>query len=127
MRRTSFVVALAVVAALFIAACGGTSGGGAGDDEAGDAGAGDAGALPECPVTALDDVPESELPVEVTLWHASIAKGEEALNQIADAYNESQDRVRIQVENQATSFEELQRKYNQAVPSNDLPLSLIHI
>ena len=121
MRRTPSVVALAVVAALFIAACGGTSGGGAGDDEAGDAGAGDAGALPECPVTALDDVPESDLPVHVTLWHASVAKGEEALNQIADAYNQSQDRVVIDVENQATSFEELQRKYNQAIPSNDLP------
>ena len=121
MRRAPFLVALAVVAALFIAACGGTSGGGSGDDEAGDAGSGDAGALPECPVTALDDVPESELPVEVTLWHASVAKGEEAINEIADAYNASQDRVRIEVENQATSFEELQRKYNQAVPSNDLP------
>ncbi|MBL8776971.1 MAG: extracellular solute-binding protein [Acidimicrobiales bacterium] len=121
MRRTPFVVALAVVAALFVAACGGTSGGGAGDDEAGDAGAGDAGALPECPVTALDDVPESDLPIEVTLWHASVAKGEEAINEIADAYNASQDRVRIEVENQATSFEELQRKYNQAIPSNDLP------
>ncbi len=118
MRRTPLVLAIAV--ALLIAACGGTSGGGAGDDNAGDGGAG-ADALPECPVDALDQVPESDLPVHVTLWHASVAKGEESLNQIADAYNASQDRVVVDVENQATSFEELQRKYNQAIPSNDLP------
>ena len=119
MRRTPLLLAIAL--ALLIAACGGTSGGGAGDDEAGGAGDGSAGALPECPVSALDDVPESELPVNVTLWHASVAKGEETLNAIADAYNASQDRVHIEVESQATSFEELQRKYNQAIPSNDLP------
>lgn len=119
MRRTPLLLAIAV--ALLIAACGGTSGGGSGDDEAGGAGDGSAGALPECPVSALDDVPESELPVNVTLWHASVAKPEETLNAIADAYNESQDRVHIEVESQATSFEELQRKYNQAIPSDDLP------
>ena len=56
----------------------------------------------------------------MTLWHASVARGEGA-ERIADAYNASQDRVVIDVENQATSFEELQRKYNQAIPSNDLP------
>ncbi len=119
MRRTPLLLAIAV--ALLIAACGGTSGGGSGDDEAGGAGDGSAGALPDCPVSALDDVPESELPVNVTLWHASVAKGEETLNAIADAYNASQDKVHIEVESQATSFEELQRKYNQAIPSNDLP------
>lgn len=119
MRRTPLLLAIAF--ALLIAACGGTSGGGSGDDDAGGAGDGSAGALPDCPVSALDDVPESELPVNVTLWHASVAKGEETLNAIADAYNASQDRVHIEVESQATSFEELQRKYNQAIPSNDLP------
>ncbi len=117
MRRLPTVVALFTVAALGVAACGGTSGGG---DEGSTATTTDAG-LPECPVDALDQVPEADLPVHVTLWHASVAKGEEALNQIADAYNASQDRVVIDVENQATSFEELQRKYNQAIPSNDLP------
>lgn len=118
MRRTPTLVALLTVAALALAACGGASGGG--DEDASTATTTDEG-LPECPVDALDDVPAADLPVHVTLWHASVAKGEEALNQIADAYNASQDRVVIDVENQATSFEELQRKYNQAIPSNDLP------
>lgn len=119
MRRTWIVLVLA--SALGVAACGGSSGsgsGGGGDEPAGD---GAAAALPECPVTALDDVAPADLPVEVTLWHSSVAKGEETINAIADAYNESQDKVQINVESQATSFEELQRKYNQAIPSNDLP------
>jgi len=117
MRRTRTFAALTFAAALAVAACGGNSGGG-GDDGAEE---GAAPELPECPVDALDAVPESELPVEVTLWHSAVAKPEEALNQIADEYNASQDRVQINVESQATSFEELQRKYNQAIPSNDLP------
>ena len=120
MRRVPLLAALLILTALVVAACGGTSGGG-GDNEAGGGGGGDTGALPECPVDALDQVPESDLPVHVTLWHSSVAKGEESINQIADAYNASQDRVVVDVENQATSFEELQRKYNQAIPSNDLP------
>lgn len=119
MRRTPTIVALLTAAALALAACGGASGGGDSED-ASTATTTDEG-LPECPVDALDQVPEADLPVHVTLWHASVAKGEEAINQIADAYNASQDRVVIDVENQATSFEELQRKYNQAIPSNDLP------
>jgi len=120
MRRPPLLLAIAV--ALLIAACGGTSGGGgSGNDDAAPTGDDPAVELPECPVGALDDVAAADLPVEVTLWHASIAKPEETLNEIADTYNASQDRVQINVESQGTSFEELQRKYNQGIPSNDLP------
>lgn len=119
MRRTPLLLAIAL--ALLIAACGGSSGGDAGSGGSDGGGEDAAVELPECPVDALDEVDPADLPVEVTLWHASIAKPEETLNQIADQYNASQDRVQVNVESQGTSFEELQRKYNQGIPSNDLP------
>src|SRR5215208_3570663 len=120
MRRTRLLLLLALLAgfALVAAACGGSSGG-SGDDGGGDDGGEDAAAdLPECPVDALDS---ADGPVEVTLWHAYVAKTEETLNVLADQYNESQDKVHVNVESQGTSYRELQRKYQQAIPSNGLP------
>jgi sn-glycerol 3-phosphate transport system substrate-binding protein len=114
MRRSrgAFLIVGALVTA---AACGGSAGSG-GDGSGG--GEDRAAELPECPVDALED---AEGTVDVTLWHSSVAKPEETLNALADEYNASQDRVEVHVENQGTSFEELQRKYNQAIASDDLP------
>jgi sn-glycerol 3-phosphate transport system substrate-binding protein len=123
--RRILALSLVVVFLGVVAACGGPSGSGSADessDSGADSGGEDAAPdLPECPLAALDEVDAADLPVQVTLWHSAIAKPEETINQIADDYNASQDRVQINVENQGTSFEELQRKYNQAIPSNDLP------
>jgi sn-glycerol 3-phosphate transport system substrate-binding protein len=120
--RSLLILAVALVFALAIAACGGPSGGGDESDGGGggeDSGGEDAAAdLPECPVDALAD---ADGVVEVTLWHAYVAKTEETLNALADEYNASQDKVHVNVESQGTSYRELQRKYNQAIPSNDLP------
>ncbi len=119
MRRSSrsvFILSATLALALTAVACGGTSGGGS--DGGGSGGGDDAAAdLPECPVDAL----EGAGPVEVTLWHAYVAKTEEALNTLADEYNASQDQVTVSVESQGASYKELQRKYQQAIPSNDLP------
>lgn len=129
MRRTSrsrtlTALVVAVLFALVVAACGGASGGG--DDSSG-GGGGDGGGgedaaadLPECPVDALENVTAAD-PVEVTVWHAYVAKTQEALEALADQYNASQDLVHVSVESQGASYRELQRKYQQAIPSGDLP------
>lgn len=107
------LVALLASFALVLAACGGDSGeessSGGGDD-------GDAAAL--CPVGALAD---ADGPVDITVWHTYVGLTNRTLNKIADAYNASQDAVRVQVENQGASYEELLRKYRQGIPSSQLP------
>lgn len=111
--------ALVLAAALVAAACGGDSGdtadgSGGGSDDGGNGGE----AARICPVDALD---EADGPVDITLWHTYVGLTNETLRKVADAYNDSQDRVRVQVENQGTGYEELLRKYRQGIPSGELP------
>jgi sn-glycerol 3-phosphate transport system substrate-binding protein len=113
--RPLALLAALLAAVLLAAACGGDSGE---TDEQGAGGDTDGGNGTTCPVDALED---AEGPVDVTLWHAYVGLTNETLNDMADAYNASQDRVRIQVENQGASYEELLRKYRQGIPSRELP------
>jgi sn-glycerol 3-phosphate transport system substrate-binding protein len=96
---------LLALAALVAAACG-------------PAGGGAATFATECPVGALNNV---EGTVDVTLWHSYVGLTEQTLRQLADEYNASQDTVHIDVQSQGVGYEELQRKYEQAIPANDLP------
>ena len=116
-HRPRALLAALLAAVLLAAACGGDSGE-TGDQAAGGDTDGDGGNGTTCPVDALED---AEGPVDVTLWHAYVGLTNETLNDMADAYNGSQDRVRIQVENQGASYEELLRKYRQGIPSRELP------
>ncbi len=117
--RTFLALVIAVLFALVVAACGGSSGGDSSDGgDGGDGGEDAAADLPECPVDALESATG---PVEVTVWHAYVAKTQEALEDLATQYNESQDKVVVNVESQGASYRELQRKYQQAIPSGDLP------
>lgn len=94
LRRASFLVLLALLAA----SCGDDGGGGGGGG-----GGGDAGDASDCPVDALDD---ADGPVEITFWHAmGGANLLSTIEEITDAYNESQDRVVVRLVNQ-TSYEE---------------------
>lgn len=102
------LTALFVVAVLVAAACGG-------DADSPTAAGGD------CPVDALEDVGPGDGPVEITVWHTFVGLPSDTLNQLADEYNESQDRVRVEVESQGAAVEELVRKYRQAIPSGELP------
>jgi sn-glycerol 3-phosphate transport system substrate-binding protein len=106
-------ITLSAVLVLAVTACGG---GGDGGGTATD------GALPDCPVDALDSVTE---PVEVVVWHTQQAKQLDTLQALVDRYNSSQDKVRVRLESQGASYEELQRKFEAAVPSRQLPALLV--
>jgi sn-glycerol 3-phosphate transport system substrate-binding protein len=70
--------------------------------------------LPPCPVDALDDAGG---PVQITFWHGLNAETEQALIRLTDAYNASQTRVRVQLENQG-GYEQTADKYVQSGQSN---------
>jgi sn-glycerol 3-phosphate transport system substrate-binding protein len=53
--------------------------------------------LPPCPVDALDDATD---PVEITLWYGLSGTLEGVLTDLTDEYNASQDKVRVNIENQ---------------------------
>jgi sn-glycerol 3-phosphate transport system substrate-binding protein len=70
--------------------------------------------LPPCPVDALDD---ADGPVNITFWHGLNAETEQALIRLTDAYNASQSRVRVQLENQG-GYEQTVDKYVQSGQGN---------
>jgi sn-glycerol 3-phosphate transport system substrate-binding protein len=72
----------------------------------------------ECPVDALDDADGT---VNITLWHSYVGLTEQTLRRIADEYNDSQDRVHVDVQSQGVGYAELQRAYERAIPADDLP------
>jgi sn-glycerol 3-phosphate transport system substrate-binding protein len=120
MRRFSTQAAVGVLIALALvaAACGGDSGESGSPDDSTPGGAD----LPECPLPSLET---ADGPVEITVWHTLIATGLQAFEEVVDQYNASQDVVVVQPENQGTSFEEIQRKYNQGIQSGDLPTAAL--
>ena len=69
--------------------------------------------LPPCPVDALDG---ATAPVEVTFWHGLGGESEDALVALTDAYNASQQRVRIRLENQG-GYKQTIDKYTQSSQS----------
>jgi sn-glycerol 3-phosphate transport system substrate-binding protein len=105
-------VALFAVA-LVAAGCGGSDG----NDDGGSA-SGDGGDLPTCAVDALDDAGG---PVEVLLWHSYVARTKDTLEKLVNEYNASQSKVRVRVESQGNSYDELWSKYQQSAQSGGLP------
>jgi sn-glycerol 3-phosphate transport system substrate-binding protein len=77
--------------------------------------------LPPCPLDALTNYDASAGPIEVNLWHFFGAKPEEALKTLAANYNASQNKVKVNVENQGTSPDELWKKYTAGIKDNQLP------
>ena len=122
MRRSHPLLTVAAVLlalALVAAACGGDDGDSNGDGGSGESGVeADLADFPECPVDALEDAAG---PVEITVWHSYTAKIEESLQDLAARYNDSQDAVTVRVEAQGVSYEELQRQFNQGIPSGQIP------
>jgi len=106
---------VAAVMALAVAACG--SSGSTGSGKTGASGA-SAAALSPCPVDALT---QATGPVEVVLWTVWTAKIKDTLDALVAQYNASQAKVRIRVESQGVSYEEMQRKYQGALANKQLP------
>jgi sn-glycerol 3-phosphate transport system substrate-binding protein len=102
-----FLLPLLAVLALLATACGG------GDDAAGGDGGGSGGGsdLPTCPVDALDD---ADGVTEITVWHAWVGLTKRTVESIAEEYNASQDKVKVNVEAQG-NYEEMLAKYESAL------------
>jgi sn-glycerol 3-phosphate transport system substrate-binding protein len=66
--------------------------------------------LPACPVDALAS---ATAPVEITFWHGMNGGLEDALVALTDAYNATQSKVRVQLENQG-GYEQTIDKYLQS-------------
>lgn len=74
--------------------------------------------LPPCPIDALETATG---PITVTVWHFLTAKTEQALQALAERYNTSQSKVRVEIQNQGTSPDELWRKYAAGIKDRQLP------
>lgn len=110
--------AVGLAAALVVAGCSSKESGSGGSSGTGGGGGTTAAELPPCPLDALAQATE---PVEVVVWHTQQAKSLDTLQALADQYNASQSKVRIRLENQGSSYEEIVRKFESAVPTKQLP------
>lgn len=118
-RRRLRSTALLLAALLAVASAGCARSETSGNEGATGAGDGPAASnLPDCPLEALD---AAEGTVEIDLWYALAAEPRNALEEIAAAFNESQDKVKVNVLSQGVAYDEVLRKYVSAIPSRDLP------
>lgn len=109
--RAWWLVGIIAALALVAGACGGddSSHGDSGGDSSGD-GSGVVNA-DDCPV---DDVTSATAPVAVTVWHAYQGLQASTLQQIADGFNASQTKVKVELQAQGT-YEELLKKFQDAL------------
>lgn len=105
MRRT---LALLIPLLLVAAACGT-------DDDSETASGADPG---DCPVDALEG---ADGPVEVVIWNTLVAEPLRTAEELVAEYNASQDQVEVRLENQGVGYEEIQRQFNTAIGTGDLP------
>lgn len=70
--------------------------------------------FPDCPTDALD---AAAGPVEITFWHGMNDVLEDSLIELTDAYNASQDQVRVTLQNQ-TGYQATIDKYIQSSPDS---------
>ncbi len=112
MIRRSGVLAAALVLVATLAACGSSSESGSGG------GSGDAADV-ACPLSALDT---AEGKVKITFWYGDQqGKNKEVMEQIADAYNASQDVVEVSYADQGQGAQQMVNKYTQAIGTDLLP------
>jgi sn-glycerol 3-phosphate transport system substrate-binding protein len=148
MTRTRLIVALLLCFGLIAAACGGddddasdtgsdtasdtggsdTGDGGTGDDDTGtdtggsgqpgeaDAGLTEALGLPECPVGAG----KGAGPTEIVVWHTYVGETEQAHEDLAARFNESQSDYQVRLENLG-NYGEAFRAYKDGIATGSLP------
>jgi sn-glycerol 3-phosphate transport system substrate-binding protein len=95
-----------LIAVLVASACGGGGDGGP------------RGVESKCPVGALDAAASR---VDVVVWHSQTARPLQVMQELVAEYNRSHSKVRVRLESQGASYEELQRKFNASVASRQLP------
>jgi sn-glycerol 3-phosphate transport system substrate-binding protein len=104
----------AVAAGIVLAACGsppesGSSGSGGGRTTGTQA---EEVSIGECPLDALE---EASGPIEVDLWYGGLGGDTQAtMEEMAEAFNASQDQIVVRANNQGRSYEEVLRKYEGA-------------
>jgi sn-glycerol 3-phosphate transport system substrate-binding protein len=104
------VVAFLVITGLGVAACSDPPS--AGDQEAADDD--DGGALPECDLAAFDEA-VADGPVEIELWFGGlVGSAQQAMVDMAAAFNEDQDDVVLTAHDQGTAYEEVYRSFDSA-------------
>ncbi len=124
----SMLAALAAVTALLLTGCSGSSTDGAGGGSSGTARGGGPGGgaaaanLPPCPLDALG---KAGAPVEVVVWHTLTAKPLETLQALVETYNGSQTKVKVRLESQGSTYDEIQAKFNASVASKQLPAVVV--
>ena len=99
----TWLIAMLGAFALIAAACGNDST----DDESGSGSSGEVSAE-DCPIDALSDATG---PVDITVWHAIVGLAADTVEQLAQEYNESQDKVKVTVQSQGANYEEQQTKF----------------
>jgi sn-glycerol 3-phosphate transport system substrate-binding protein len=70
--------------------------------------------LPGCPTGALEDASGV---VEITFWHGLNVENEDALQAVTDAYHASQDRVRVNLQNQGGYLETIDEYFQSSEAS----------
>jgi ABC-type glycerol-3-phosphate transport system substrate-binding protein len=72
----------------------------------------------KCPLGAIDKAKSK--PVEITLWHSMNRANLDSLVKLTDQFNASQSDVHVNLVNQ-TSYQETLQKYRAGLSSGDLP------
>lgn len=116
-RRRPLVLLAALLATLSLvaAACGGDDGSDGGSGSGG-SGEGGSASAEDCPIDALENADGT---VEITLWHAVLGLTAQTLEEFAEEYNASQDKVKVNVESQGQSYEEQQKKFQDSLRDPD--------
>jgi ABC-type glycerol-3-phosphate transport system substrate-binding protein len=112
-RAASVGAVIALAATL--AACGGSSSAGSDKSPA------DANDLSKvaCPLSAL---PRSGPKVKISLWYGNQqGKNKSVMEEIADSYNASQDRVQVTASDQGQDYDAMLSKYTRAMQGGQIP------
>ncbi|MEZ5322397.1 MAG: extracellular solute-binding protein [Microthrixaceae bacterium] len=113
--RTRRILAVATVGLMSTAACGSGKSTDTGSKSNGGV---TASSLPKCPVDAFKKASGT---TEVVFWHSYVGNTLAALTKIVDAYNASQSKVRVRLENQGQDYKELRRNFEAAATAKQLP------
>lgn len=75
------------------------------------------GGGPKCPLSALE---KADKPVEITMWHSMPRENEATLVRLTDTFNSSQSDVRVELVNQ-TTYDDTLEKYKAGLGTGGLP------